>query len=236
MDMDDEDKKSAFNEVDILSTLNHPNIIRYIESFKDEDSLQIVMEYADGGNLAQLINLKKHKNDVFTEIGILDIISQISAALSYMHSKRILHRDLKTANVFIGMNGTIKLGDFGISKMLNTKSQAHTVIGTPYYLSPEMCECNDYNAKSDIWALGCILYELASLKKPFSAQNLPVLVQKITACEYDNIPQFYSTDLSCLVNIILQKNPANRPSANEIYDVLIPKIQEKVMDNDQNQR
>lgn len=96
------------------------------------------MEYADGGNLAQLINNKKTHNEIFTEKGILMILAQITAAVSYMHASKILHRDLKTANIFLNSNGVVKVGDFGISKMLNTKSQAHTVVGTPYYLSPEM--------------------------------------------------------------------------------------------------
>lgn len=112
------------------------------------------MEYADGGNLAQLINAKKNKNETFMEKSVLNIISQISAAISYMHANKILHRwviisrwlerwdfnfrDLKSANIFLNMNGVVQVGDFGISKMLNTRSQAKTVVGTPYYLSPEM--------------------------------------------------------------------------------------------------
>ncbi|XP_064212141.1 serine/threonine-protein kinase Nek8 isoform X1 [Tribolium castaneum] len=227
MDMDNSEKKSALNEVEILSNLNHPNIIKYLGSFQKEGSLVIIMEYADGGNLAQLINAKKHKNEIFTEKSILNILSQISAAISYMHTNKILHRDLKSANIFLNMNGNVKVGDFGISKMLNTRSQAQTVVGTPYYLSPEMCEGSDYNEKSDIWAIGCILYELACLRKPFEAMTLPVLVQKITACEYSNIPEIYSDELSQLVHSILQRDPVARPSAKYIHDTIVPKTAKK---------
>ncbi|KAJ3627378.1 hypothetical protein MTP99_014758 [Tenebrio molitor] len=228
MDMDNTEKKAALNEVEILSTLNHSNIIRYLGSFQREGSLLIIMEYADGGNLAQLINAKKNKNETFTEKSVLNIISQISAAISYMHANKILHRDLKSANIFLNMNGVVQVGDFGISKMLNTRSQAKTVVGTPYYLSPEMCEGYDYNEKSDIWAMGCILYELTCLKKPFEAMTLPVLVQKITSCEYSDIPKIYSDDLSQMVHSILQKKPALRPSAKYIHDTSIPKIVKKL--------
>ncbi|XP_044259072.1 serine/threonine-protein kinase Nek8 [Tribolium madens] len=227
MDLDNSEKKSALNEVEILSNLNHPNIIKYLGSFQKEGSLIIAMEYADGGNLAQLINAKKNKNEIFTEKSILNIVSQISAAISYMHMNKILHRDLKSANIFLNMNGNVKVGDFGISKMLNTRSQAQTVVGTPYYLSPEMCEGSDYNEKSDIWAIGCILYELACLRKPFEAMTLPVLVQKITACEYSEILEIYSDELSQLVHSILQKDPSARPSAKYIHDNVIPKTVKK---------
>ncbi|XP_063909178.1 serine/threonine-protein kinase Nek8 isoform X2 [Zophobas morio] len=227
MDMDNSERRAALNEVEILSTLNHPNIIKYLGSFQKEGSLIIVMEYADGGNLTQLINAKRNKNEVFSEKSVLNIISQICAALAYMHANKILHRDLKSANIFLNMNGNVKVGDFGISKVLNTRSQAQTVVGTPYYLSPEMCEGYDYNEKSDIWAMGCILYELVCLKKPFEAMTLPVLVQKITNCDYKSIPQMYSKELSHLVHTILQKNPTKRPSAKYIYDSILSKIMKK---------
>lgn len=179
-DMTKDERNMALNEVNVLSSLNHPNIIRYIGSFLKQDALTIIMEYANAGNLSQLIKQKKEKKENFTERSILQIFYQISSALNYMHSSKILHRDLKSANIFLNKNGSVKVGDFGISKILHTKSQAQTVVGTPYYLSPEICEGKEYDEKSDIWALGCILYELACLRKPFEATSLPILVQKIS--------------------------------------------------------
>lgn len=183
-DMTKEERNLALNEVEVLASLNHPNIIKYMDSFEREGSLIIIMEYANAGNLGQLIASKRTKKETFTEKSILQIIYQISGALSYMHKNKILHRDLKTANIFLNKNGAVKIGDFGISKILSTKNQAQTVVGTPYYLSPEMCEGKDYNEKSDVWALGCILYELVHLKRPFEAPTLPLLVQKITSVRF----------------------------------------------------
>jgi NIMA (never in mitosis gene a)-related kinase len=121
-------------------------------------------------------------------------------ALLYIHEKRILHRDIKTQNIFLSSNGTIKLGDFGISKVLeNSVSSAKTVVGTPYYLSPEACENQPYNSKSDIWALGCVLYELCTLKHAFDANNLLGIVYKIVKGGYEPIPDIYSKDMELLV-------------------------------------
>lgn len=111
--------------------------------------------------------------------------------------------------------------------MLSTKSQAQTIVGTPYYLSPEMCEGREYDEKSDIWALGCILYEMAALKRPFNAPNLSLLVQKIVRCEYEDIPYCYAKDIQTLVELILQKNIAFRPSAKYIHNTIIPDIMAK---------
>ena len=100
--------------------------------------------------------------------------------MKYIHDRKILHRDIKSSNIFLTSKGTIKLGDFGISKLLDTSyDKAMTVVGTPYYLSPEACQSQPYTYRSDIWAVGCVLYELSSLKHAFDAQNLLSLLFKI---------------------------------------------------------
>ncbi|XP_059479403.1 serine/threonine-protein kinase Nek8-like [Neocloeon triangulifer] len=216
------ERQLALNEVQVLASLNHPNIIRYIRSFERGGSLLIEMEYADGGTLAQLLG---PRNVPLSERAVLHIWSQLSAALAHMHSRGVLHRDLKTANVFLTSSLQVKVGDFGISKVLTSKAQAQTILGTPYYLSPEMCQGLEYGSKSDIWAAGCVLYEMMSLKKPFDGENLPALVARIIAGMYEPLDgERYTQGLLDLVASILQRDPEKRPSAAEICEERLPPL------------
>lgn len=152
-------------------------------------------------------------------------------SLEYIHGRKVLHRDLKSQNIFLTGNNTVKLGDFGISKVLeNTNGAAMTVVGTPYYMSPEVCQNHPYTFKSDVWALGCVLYELCTLKHAFSADNLLGLVYKIVQDKYDPIPSIYSKDLQNLINLLLNKNATERPSVAQILQMPIvrSKMQEFV--------
>ncbi len=159
------------------------------------------------------------------EADILNIFSQMVSAIRYMHSKNVLHRDLKTANIFLTKEEMVKIGDFGISKMLTTKAGgAHTVLGTPYYISPEMCEGKVYDEKSDIWALGCVVYEMACLQKTFEGSNLPALVNKIMRGQFAPIRGDYSPQFKQLVRDLLQKDPEFRPSASEVALQRLPDI------------
>lgn len=128
---------------------------------------------------------------------------QLCLALKHVHDRKILHRDLKSQNIFLMKNGMIKLGDFGIARVLkHTTEMARTAIGTPYYLSPEICENQPYNNKSDIWSLGCILYEIMTLKHAFEAGNMKGLVMKILRGHYPPVPSFYSADLKKLIALV----------------------------------
>lgn len=201
----------------------------YIGNFTRGNTLIIEMEYADGGTLAHIIS-EASPDKYLDEIKILKLFEQISSAINYMHSENILHRDLKTANVFLNSKGVVKIGDFGISKIINTKIHAQTVLGTPYYFSPEMCEGKEYDEKSDIWALGCILCETCCLKKAFTATNLSELVTKIMLGQYMLLPDQYSKNMKDLVDILLQVDPAQRPTASEILNYWLPMMYQSAME------
>nr|XP_014426941.1 serine/threonine-protein kinase Nek8-like [Pelodiscus sinensis] len=213
--MTKDERLAAQNECQVLKLLNHPNIIEYYENFLEDKALMIAMEYAPGGTLAEFIH--KRCNSLLDEDTILHFFVQILLALHHVHTKQILHRDLKTQNILLDKHRMIvKIGDFGISKILSSKSKAYTVVGTPCYISPELCEGKPYNQKSDIWALGCVLYELASLKRAFEAANLPALVLKIMSGTFAPISDRYSPDLRQLILSMLNLDPSKRPQLNEI--------------------
>jgi len=169
--MSEEERRETLFEAKILEVLNHPNIVRFREVYKTKKGkLCIVMDYADGGDLQSKIKERYKTKDrngrmnYLTEDQLLDWFTQICLAMKHCHDKKILHRDLKSQNIFLTKRGIIKLGDFGIARVLsNTKSKAKTVVGTPYYLSPEIIKSEPYNFKSDIWSLGVLLYEMAAL-------------------------------------------------------------------------
>jgi NIMA (never in mitosis gene a)-related kinase len=153
----------------------------------------------------------------FPEKQILDWFTQMALAIKHCHDKKILHRDLKSQNIFLTSKNFVKLGDFGIAKVLeHTMDKANTVIGTPYYLSPEIIQGKPYNLSSDIWSLGIILYEMCALKPPFNANSLSELGQKIVKCAYPPIPAHYSKELKQLVSQLLVFEPAKRPNINQV--------------------
>ncbi len=151
---------------------------------------------------------------------MLNWFAQIMLGLKYIHRHNILHRDLKTSNIFLQENGDLKIGDFGIARVLDaTLQNAETVVGTPYYMSPEICQNHPYSFKSDVWSLGCILYELCTLEHPFKSNNLLNLVYKIVHEDPEPIPQQYSGDLGALAGLLLQKMPEDRPMLDQLLQV-----------------
>ncbi|XP_041360031.1 serine/threonine-protein kinase Nek8-like [Gigantopelta aegis] len=210
-----EERQAAINEVKVLSMLHHPNIIEYYENFLEDKALMIVMEYAQGGTFLEY--LQSRNNNLLEEEEILKFLAQMLLSLQHVHSKQILHRDLNSQNILLDKKKEIvKIGDFGISKVLSSKSKAYTVVGTPCYISPELCEGKPYNQKSDIWALGCVLYELASLKRAFEAANLPALILKIMRGTFAPISDHYSEELRSLILSMLHLDPNKRPDINQI--------------------
>merc|ERR1719421_1615832 len=208
------ERKDAANEVKVLSSLKHPYIVAYRDSFIEDGFLNIVMEYADGGDLFTRIQKAKKSMTKFPEQQILRWFTQALLALKFIHDKHILHRDLKSQNFFLMSNGKLRIGDFGIAKVLDsTAAFAKTTIGTPYYLSPEICQERPYSWSSDVWAMGCILYEMAALRVPFDAPNIRALVSKITRGPLPVLPTQYSPNLQKLYEDLMQRDEKRRPTA-----------------------
>uniref|UniRef100_A0A671NRS1 non-specific serine/threonine protein kinase n=1 Tax=Sinocyclocheilus anshuiensis TaxID=1608454 RepID=A0A671NRS1_9TELE len=215
--MSNRERQESRREVAVLANMSHPNIVQYKESFEESGCLYIVMDYCEGGDLFKKIN--NQRGTLFSEEQILDWFVQICLALKHVHDRKILHRDIKSQNIFLTKDGTIQLGDFGIARVLNsTVELARTCIGTPYYLSPEICENKPYNNKSDIWALGCVLYEMCTLKHAFEAGNMKNLVLKIIRGSYPPVTVHYSQDLRSLLDQLFKRNPRERPSVSAILD------------------
>lgn len=207
------DRLATMNEVRILALLDHPNIIEYYENFIQDQAMMIVMEFAAGGTLHDLIEKQANVETYMAEADIAHLFAQIILPMKMVHNRQILHRDLKTQNIFLTKTmDHVKIGDFGISKILTSKSKAFTVVGTPCYISPELCEGKAYNQKSDVWALGCILYEMCSLKRAFEAPTLPALVLKIMRGKFNPIPSHYSASLRDFLGSLLAVDPIQRPT------------------------
>lgn len=209
--------KNCQLEAKLLENLSHPNIVNYKETFVEPGQLIIIMEYCQGGDLSQLIKSHKESRSFFPEEQISLWMTELLSALRYLEEKRIIHRDIKSSNVYLTSDGNLKLGDFGIAKILScTSDVAKTVVGTPYYMSPEVCENKPYSYKSDIWSLGCLFYELAALRYPFTGNSLLALVMSILKEQPQILPALYSEDLKVIVDKMLSKDANMRPSASQL--------------------
>lgn len=221
------EQDNALKEGKLLASLKHPYIVRYRDSFNTRGCLCIFMDYCQGGDLAKQINDAKTRRQCIPEDKVLRWFTQATLALKHIHGRHILHRDLKPSNFFLSKRGVVKLGDFGIAKVLaSTMACARTQIGTPYYLSPEVCQDKPYAWASDIWAMGCVLFELSSLRVPFDAPSISGLMQKIIRGPTPQLAKTSSEFLCVLCAETLNRNASSRPSADELLKR--PKIQEIV--------
>ncbi|CAK67309.1 unnamed protein product (macronuclear) [Paramecium tetraurelia] len=218
--LNDQEKKETYREFRIMSELKHPNIINFREVYKTvKGKLCIVMDYAEGGDLAQVL---KNTDGYIAESRILDWFTQMCLAIKHCHDRKIIHRDIKTQNMFLTKDMRIRLGDFGIARLLNnTRDKAKTMVGTPYYLAPELLENKPYSFKGDIWSLGVILYEMCAKTPPFTADSLAQLALKIVRGQFQAIPNIYSSQLRTLVNQLLTVNPEKRPAVHQILKMPI---------------
>jgi len=214
--MSSREKQNALNEIRILASISHENVISYKEAFIDEECgyLCIVLEYAEKGDLNAKIKTHKKTKTHFPEREIWRILIQSLKGLKALHDLHILHRDIKSANIFVGSDERVLLGDLNVAKIVN--GLAYTQTGTPYYASPEVWKDCPYNSKSDIWSLGCVIFELAALHPPFQASDMKSLYRKVTRGSIPKLPLFYSAELYAIIKMMLQVKPKHRPSAERL--------------------
>ena len=246
-EMASKERHECMNEIRLLQQMQHPHIICYLDCKLEANELTVVMECAGQGDLATLIKTAAKAEAPLGEATAWRLFAQIADALAYMHDRRIMHRDIKPANVFIsrpqpgdgaadaadaaeaadgslaGAGTVMKLGDLGLGRYFSSKTDVtHSTVGTPYYMSPECIQGGGYDFKSDIWSLGCLLYELATLRSPFysAGLNFYMLGKRIMKRQFEPLNES-SPELADLVGRMLQLNPADRPTAAEVHAIAL---------------
>lgn len=221
--MTETEKQMLVSEVNLLRELKSPYIVRYYDRIIDRarTTIYIIMEYCKGGDLSTLIARCKRDALYQDEEFIWKILIQLTLALFECHQRKngraVLHRDMKPANVFLDTDRNVKLGDFGLARVLHHETSfANTYVGTPYYMSPELVNNMSYNEKSDVWSMGCVLYELCALHPPFTASSQTELNRKIRLGDFERIPARYSDDLNAVIAKMLNVEVLKRPSIEEI--------------------
>ncbi|KAL1840847.1 hypothetical protein VTJ49DRAFT_7690 [Mycothermus thermophilus] len=253
--MSQKEREQLHAEFQILSTLRHPNIVGYYhrEHLKATQDLHLYMEYCGNGDLGRVIRNLAEKNQYAEESFVWSIFAQLVTALYRCHygvdppevgksvlglgstakpkpppgGMTILHRDLKPENVFLGEDNSVKLGDFGLSKVMQSHDFASTYVGTPFYMSPEICAAEKYTLKSDIWSLGCIIYELCTREPPFNAKSHYQLVQKIKEGKIAPLPPIYSAELFAIIKDCLRVNPDKRPDTAMLLNLPVVRLMRK---------
>ncbi|KAI2470113.1 kinase-like protein [Annulohypoxylon bovei var. microspora] len=254
--MSQKEREQLHSEFHILSTLRHPNIVGYYhrEHLKQTQDLHLYMEYCGNGDLGRVIRDLTQRKEYADEQFVWEIFSQLVTALYRCHygvnppvvgpsvvevinggkvakvphgTMTILHRDLKPENIFLGEDNSVKLGDFGLSKMIQSHDFASTYVGTPFYMSPEICAAERYTLKSDIWSLGCIIYELCAREPPFNAKTHFQLVQKIKEGKVPGLPKVYSAELMSVIKDCLKVNPDVRPDTATLLNLPVVRLMRK---------
>lgn len=231
--LNDKERRNAENEAILMKVLVAPTIIQFYEQIVEEHYLIIAMEYAEHGALNDKLQEMRNHNQRVSNEQMLLWLAQILVALMVMHSKYILHRDLKTQNLFLSSSDMIKVGDLGIAKSLSsTMEMAQSVAGTPYNMAPEIIRGDSYGPKTDIWSLGCVMYEIATFRRPFEAPDVQKLFDVVLNKDYAPFPDYVDSNIKLLISQMLNKDPVKRPTvwdlANNpiLHDIIFKFIKE----------
>lgn len=227
------ERENALNEVRILASLTHEHIVGYKEAFLAETKyLCIIMEFASEGDVYQKILKHRKEKTHFTEGEVWRIFIGSLKALACLHDLNIFHRDIKSANIFIDKKGTALLGDLNVSKIAQ-QGMLYTQTGTPYYASPEVWKDQPYDNKSDIWSLGCVIYEVIALVPPFRAKDMNGLYKRVVKGTFQEVPQnastgsiLYSKELNQIVSSMIRVKAKERPSCDDL--LRNPELQKQV--------
>ena len=227
-----EEKEKYFkSEIELLKKLNHPNIVKYYKSFREDDQLYIIMEYFDNGDLSDYVKVLKYDKNLDKKPEIWNIFYQSISGLNYLHASGVVHRDIKPENIFMAKNKIIKIGDFGVSALIKEKKDAKnirrlkgTILGTPEYMAPELFKKQKlYNEKIDIFSMGCVFYKICCLKD-YQKEDVYMEGNEFKRKMVSNeIPTNYDTDLMNIIKLMLEPDPDRRKDSKYIL--------EKISDN-----
>ena len=230
------EQENSVNEVRILASIKNQFVIGYKEAFLDDsnNTLNIVMEYADDGDLQSKIRKMRHEGGFFKESLIWEYAIQMIKGLKALHDKKIMHRDLKSANIFLfKKNHLCKLGDMNVSKVIKDKVLL-TQTGTPYYASPEVWRDESYSYKSDLWSIGCVIYELCEQHPPFLGKNLDELFEEVCKGKPKRINRIYSDELWKMIMMLLQTDVEKRVDCDSFLNNKL--IKDKIAEIKMNQK